>query len=282
MKNLNADAFVKASKRNKYMLVISILLLLITIALVYLGIENENKPLPKEEKLSELLADSKNKENVYSYIDVATKPYLFAVYETDGIEESSKYYLAMDEENYLYIIYMNADTYNMLNVDSISDNPIKLNGITKKIPMDIEELAIESYNELMEDEYLTKDNFQEYIGLLYLDTVTPVNDSSLYYVGAFLSGFFFLLVTVISIVIIIMNKKTLKKMSIEEMEKIDGEISQMANSEYKDMKFYMLRDYIVDMRNNIVIIKYSDILWAYPFEQRYNGLLINKCLKIKD
>ena len=42
------------------------------------------------------------------------------------------------------------------------------------------------------------------------------------------------------------------------------------------------KDYLVDMTNNIVILNYLDILWAYPYEQRYNGMLINKCLKIVD
>ena len=282
MKYLNAEVFKESSKRNKKLLIIGIILLGITILLIYLGIKNENKALPKEIDLNTLVEKENDEEYVYSYVEVVTKPYLFAVYETDGVEDIAKFYFVMDKNNYLYILYMNDSKYKELNVDNIKDNPVKVLGLTKKIPNDIKELAIESYNELMEDEYLTKENFKEYIGFLYLDTITPVNDSSLYYVGAFLSGFFALLIIVIVIVIVVLNKKKISKMDSIELSKIDAEISQMGSSKYSDMKFYLLKEYLVDLRNNLVILKYSDILWAYPFEQRYNGMLINKCIRIKD
>lgn len=282
MKNLNAEAFAKSNKKNKTLLIVGLFLLVITIVLIYLGIQNENKPLPNPENLSELVANKKFDEDVYAYLDVAIKPYLFAVYETDGVEEDAKYYLVMDKDNYLYVLYMKEDKYKELNVDSIKDTPIRVLGITKRIKSDIKELAISSYNELMEDEYLTKDNFKDYVGLVYLDTKAEVNDSSLYYLGAFLSGFFFLIIIITYIVIILKNKKTFKNIPQEELAKIDSEISQMSNSEYVDMKFYLLKDYVADLANNIVIVKYSDIVWAYPYEQRYNGLLVNKCIKLVD
>jgi len=282
MKNLNAEAFFKSSKRNKNLLIIGLVLLAITALLIYLGVQNENKPLPDIISLSDFIEQGKSNEEVYSYVDINVTPYLFAVYETDGVEEESKYYLAMDSENHLYILYMKEDNYKILDVDTIEENPIRVTGITRKISSDIKELAIESYNELMEQEYLTEDNFIEYVGLVYLDMESPINDSSLYYLGAFLSGFFALLIIIIYIVIVVKNKKTFKNMPEEELARIDTELSGMESSEYANMKFYLLKDYVVDMGNNIVIIKYADILWAYPFEQRYNGLLINKCIKLID
>ena len=282
MKNLNADAFAKSNKKNIMLLISGIILLVITILLIYFGLKNENKPLPTPINLTELIENNHNDEDVYSYLEVALKPYLFAVYETDGVEDNAKYYLVMDKENHLYILYMTESNYNKLNVDSIKENPIKVFGITKKIPTDIKNLAIESYNELMEKEYLNKENFSEYIGFIYLDLETKINDSSLYYLGATLSFIFFLIVIITYIVIIVLNKKTFKKISSDELAIIDAEISNMNSSEYSNMKFYLLKDYLVDLANNVVIIKYSDILWAYPYEQRYNGLLINKCIKIVD
>ena len=282
MKNLNAEAFKKSTKKNIKLLIVGLILLVLTILLIYLGVKNENKPLPEPYNLSTLVENKQFEEDNYAYLDVAIKPYLFAVYETDGKEEDAKYYLVMDKENHLYIIYMKEDMYNKLNVDSIKNNPIRIYGLTKRIKNDIKDLAISSYNELMEKEYLTKDNFKDWIGIVYLDTKSEVNDSSLYYLGAFLSGFFFVIITITYVVIIIKNKKTFKNISNEELAKIDSEISQMSNSEYANMKFYLLKDYVVDLTNNIVIVKYSDIIWAYPFEQRYNGLLVNKCIKLVD
>ena len=282
MKKLNAEVFYKSSKRNKNLLIVGILLLIVTGFLIYFGVKNENKELPTPTSLSEFIIKGKTEEDAYTYVDVNIKPYLFAVYETDGVEENSKYYLAMDSENYLYILYMREDKYKEFDLETIEENPIRVTGLTKKISNDIKELAIESYNELMEDEYLNNDNFSEYVGTVYLDMVSPINDSSLYYIGAFLSGFFALLIIIIYIVIIVKNKKIFKKMPEEELASIDAELSGMESSEYSNMKFYLLKDYVVDMGNNIVIIKYSDILWAYPFEQRYNGLLIKKCIRLID
>ena len=282
MINLNSELFYKNKKRNKTLLLVGLVFLVITILLIYFGIKYENQDLPKEISMNEIIADGKDDENVYSYINVNIKPYLFAVYETDGVEENSKFYFVMDKDNYLYIVYMNEKKYEELNIDDIKENPIKVNGITKKIPNDIKDLAIKSYNELMEDTYLTSDNFKEYVGLIYLDTVQPVYDSSLYYIGAFLSGFFFLIIIITYIVIILKNKKTLKNITYEELAKIDAEISGMNESEYSNLKIYLLKEYLVDLGNNIIILKYSDILWAYPYEQRYNRWLINKCIKIVD
>ena len=282
MINLNSELFYKNKKRNKTLLLVGLVFLVITILLIYFGIKYENQDLPKEISMNEIIADGKDDENVYSYINVNIKPYLFAVYETDGVEENSKFYFVMDKDNYLYIVYMNEKKYEELKKDDIKENPIKVNGITKKIPNDIKDLAIKSYNELMEDTYLTSDNFKEYVGLIYLDTVQPVYDSSLYYIGAFLSGIFFLIIIITYIVIILKNKKTLKNITYEELAKIDAEISGMNESEYSNLKIYLLKEYLVDLGNNIIILKYSDILWAYPYEQRYNGLLINKCIKIVD
>ena len=282
MKNLNAGAFARSNKKNKTLLIVGIILLGITILLIYLGIENEKKPLPTPINISDLIVNKQFDEDVYSYLDIVTKPYLFAVYETDGIEDNSKYYLVMDKENHLYTIYMNETKYQELNVDSIEYSPIRVHGITKKIPTDIKNLAIESYNELIEEEILTDDNFQDYVGLIYLDLEEKINDSELYYLGACLSGIFFIIVIVIYIVIIIMNKKIFKKIRPDELANIDAELSMMNTSEYANMKFYLLKEYVVDLTNNVVILKYSDIIWAYPYEQRYNGLLINKCIKVID
>ncbi|MBR3660397.1 MAG: hypothetical protein IKN63_00645 [Bacilli bacterium] len=282
MKNLNAEAFSNTNKRNKILLICGLILLVLTILLIYLGIENEKKPMPELTSLNNFISEGNNKENVYTYADINVKPYLFAVYETDGVEEEAKYYLGMDKENHLYILYMKEDKYNELNVDTIEDTPIRVTGLTKLISEDIKEIAIESYNELMEDEYLTKDNFIDYVGSVYLDMNSPINDSSLYYLGAFLLGFFGLLIITIYIVIIIKNKRTFKNIKEIELANIDAELSGMESSEYANMKFYLLKDYVVDMGNNVIILRYNDILWAYPYEQRYNGLLINKCIKLTD
>ena len=88
MKNLNADAFKKSNKKNIILLTVGISLLGITILLIYLGIKNEHKSLPTPINISDLIINKQFDENVYSYLDISTKPYLFAAYENNGIEDS--------------------------------------------------------------------------------------------------------------------------------------------------------------------------------------------------
>ena len=65
MKYLNAEVFKESSKRNKKLLIIGIILLGITILLIYLGIKNENKALPKEIDLNTLVEKENDEEYVY-------------------------------------------------------------------------------------------------------------------------------------------------------------------------------------------------------------------------
>ena len=278
----NIKEYERMLKRNRITLISSIGLFLLTFLLIYLGIENENKKLPDPIKLSDFIIDDKKEEDVYAYIEAVTEPYLFAVYEIDGEEEKNKFYLVMDRDNYLYIIYMSETEYNNLNLDDVNNNPNLLLGITKKIPLDIKTIAISSYNELMENEYLTDDNFEDYVGFVYLDMVSSLNDSSLYYIGSFLTGFFFLILISMYLDLIIKNKRNLRNISPTDLGIISSELLQINEDSKESIKTFLLDKYLVDMSYSLVILKYEDIVWAYLYEKRYNGLLINKCIKIVD
>lgn len=281
MKNLNSNVFTKSIRKNNIFLVLSLLFLFITIVLFYLGYKNENKKLPELADMNSLIDSNNFEENVYAYIDVNTKPYLFASYNTDGVDDINKFYLVMDEKANLYVLYMSQDNYNNLNINSVSSNPIRISGVTKKINNDIKKLAITSYNDLMENEYLNEENFEDYVGLIYLDTEVKLNDSTIYYIGVFLTFILFLIFVIIYLNLFIKNKKVLKKFTQSELEQINIEIgNQKSNNPYEKMKLNLLKNYIVDTANNIVILEYKDIIWAYAYEYRYNGLLINKCIKI--
>lgn len=281
MKNLNSIQLESSIKKNKKVLIVSLLFLIVTLTLIFFGIKNEHKKLPKAINMSDLVDNLENKENIYAYIDVNTKPYLFAVYETDGIEDDNKFYLVMDSNNYLYIVYMTSSNFQKLNIDSINENFIRVKGLTKKIDNEIKELAILSYNEEMGSEYLTKENFKDYVGLTYLDLEASLNDSSLYYIGSFFSFLVFLILIIIYLTIYLKTKRTLKKYSKEELNKISMELYGLKeNNVYSKMSFYLLKDYIVDTSNGIIILKYKDIIWAYPYEYRYNDLIVNKSIKV--
>ena len=277
MISTNAKIFNQNKKRNTILLITGLTLLFIALFLIYLGIQNENQKLPLAKNMNELVKERSKEVNLYAYTEINIKPYLFAVYEENGKEEKAKYYLAMDKDNRLYILYMSDEDYKKIEK---KENSIKVKGITKKISNDIKTLAISAYNEVMNDEYLTKDNFEEYVGYLYLDMYSKIYDSLSYYLGASIIGIFSIIIICFSITIMVKTKKAIKTIGIVELSRIDTELSQLVNSEYQQMKFYMLKDYIIDFGNNIVIIPYKDIICAYSYEKRYNGLLVNKYIKI--
>ena len=96
MKKLNENQFTNCIKKNNIFLVISLVFLILAIVLVYFGYENQNKKLPELVSMNTLIANYSLDEDIYAYVDVNTKPYLFAVYENDGIEDINKFYLIIN------------------------------------------------------------------------------------------------------------------------------------------------------------------------------------------
>lgn len=273
MKNLNSKIFDNYRKRNQKKIYIILFLFLLLVLLSYLIYKNETKELPKLVMMSDLIKEEKNEEEIYAYIDVVTKPVLFASYEEDGKEDNDKYYLVMDKNNYLYVVYMDDDLYNKLNIDDITINPIKISGLTKSINRDIKDAAIKAYNVLMKDEYLTLDNFKNYSGLVYLDTTINLKDSTIYIIMMTIISFIFIVYLIIYFKNIIKNKKLLTKIEIFELEKIASELFEQTNSKYSNMYLYLLKKFVVDLNKNIVIIAYDDIKQANIVEKNYNGTI---------
>lgn len=280
MKKFNSIHLEKAIKKNKIFLVICLILLILTLSLIGLGIYTSQKELPEPIALNDLISKNSDKEEVFSYIDVNIEPYLFAVYETDGIEESNKFYLVMDANNYLYVIYASPETYNKLSADDIESNPVRIYGVSKKIESDIRGLAIGAYNELLEEDYLTEENFSTYVGLLYLNTENSVSDSSPYYVLALITGIFFLTFFIVYLVNHLKTRKILKKYSQSELDKIGLEIYETHDNPYEKMGLYLTKNYVIDVSNGLMILKYEEIIWAYPFIYRQNGIVVNENIKV--
>ena len=147
-----------------------------------------------EVTLHEFISNNKTKEKQKVNLTVSEIPYLFAEIENGNNKTGPKYYFLMDRD-YLYIGYLDHSTYMKLNNKSINDNPIKITGITKKIPDDIVEIAINVYNENLGYEFLNKDNYHEYIGTICIDTVSDLVNSSF----IFILGFICMLVSFINI-----------------------------------------------------------------------------------
>ncbi len=119
----------------------------------------------------------------YKTLEVVALSYDFA---TD-FKETYHYYFAFDREGYPYIVKMKGELnagYQVL-VDYLfgdetmeEPEPVKLRGVAAPIEEDIREFAIESMNDMYDEEILTESNFEDYIGFGILDTTQKPMGSS--------------------------------------------------------------------------------------------------------
>lgn len=264
----------KIKKKRKITLLVSLAFLVISIVLVCLGYKYENQALPEPVSMNDLLAKDKLDLDKYAYVDVSTKPYLFASYE-DNLE---KFYFVMDDNNLLYILYMNSTSFNRLNKDDLKTT--RVYGITEEIPSDLKKIAISSYNELMKEEYLDDTNFKDYVGLMYLNVERSYYDASLYYLGFIFCLMMFLIIIIAYFINLVKIKNNLKKYG-SLLDNISNELSVSNNTMYEKYNLYLTNNYLIDANGRLLIIDYKEIENVYKYEYRYNGITTSKSLKIK-
>lgn len=264
----------KIKKKRRINLVVSLVFLFISIILVCLGYKYENQALPEPVSMNDLLAKEKLDLNKYAYVDAATRPYLFASYKDD----LDKFYFVMDNNNLLYIIYMNSTSFNKLNKDDLKT--IRVYGITEEIPSDLKKIAISSYNELMKEEYLNDTNFKNYVGFMYLNVERSYYDASLYYLGFIFCLLMFLIIIIAYFINLIKTKNNLKKYG-SLIDNISNELNVSNNTMYEKYDLYLTNNYLIDSGGRLLIINYKEIENVYKYEYRYNGITTSKSLKIK-
>lgn len=213
-----------------------------------------------------------------AYLNINAIPYQFAT--ADGIDES--YYIVTDGE-YLYIVYMSNSDFDKLNKEEIEQTPIKVEGITTQIPEEIKQIAIEAYNENMEEEYKIKtdEDFYSYFGNIYLDMSLSENSS------AIMAKYIFILLLVIGGIgfICVLYKyvtfdKNVEKMDNDVINSLDEEMNNPDAFYYEKMHMYLTENYIITFSGKMTAINYKDIVWMYVYEQRTNGFKTSKAIKV--
>ncbi len=273
------NANVKKEYRKKIRMVIIGLLLMIAGFGCFLWYEETIKKA--EENITDLnsiiVSKEKDKTNKVSYINAQTIPYKFAVYD----DTTDSYYIVCDDR-FMYIVYMSTADYNKLNHESIETTPIKIKGVTKQTTKDIKELAIDAYNDGLEEaEKLTLADFNDYFGEVYLD-LTVENS-----VTAGLQAVLFILLLLFGNVIFLIGLfqvfgfiRGFKKLDSMQIEELDNEMSEKEAFYYGKAHLYLTRNYIINFGGTFRVIPYKDLLWMYRFEQRTNGVKTAQSLKV--
>lgn len=125
----------------------------------------------------ELIANNQE-ENLYGYIDIDSEPYEFAYYEDDP----NHVYFVTDE-NRIYIAQMSSETYEKI---KNATYPIRVEGSTVFADDSLKEVAIESYNEIMEEEeyMLSLEDFDSVFGSIYLNLENNSINNKRYHISS--------------------------------------------------------------------------------------------------
>ena len=227
-----------------------------------------------------ILETDEDKENKIATINVNYVPYQFAV--QDGNENS---YYIVNDERYMYIAYLPDYKFNELNREDIKENPIEIKGRTRLISQEIKELAIQAFNEAVEEEKrITIADFDDYFGTVYLESTATYEDNV-----AEIQGMFFFIFTIgglIGLAITIRQRvkfgNSLKNMDEYEIEKIDNEMNDKEAFYYEKTHLYLTNNYIVNFQGTFKILEYKDVIWMYAKVYRINGIKSGQSITVVD
>lgn len=220
---------------------------------------------------SRLEMQLKEKESVS--LNVTMGPSLFAEYDSNIA--SDKYYFVWSGD-ILNVAYLDYGTYQEVAAKTSNEESMKIYGVTKTIPTDVLEIAIDVANDIAGEEYLTMDNYQDYISTMYIDAVNPLHDNSIQVVA----GIIFALLSIAFFVIAIVRqrgtKKTIQERTDSEWQKILTELDDESTKYYKKINLYLTDNYIVDLSNGLRVVEYKDIVWMYQYQLKQYGMTTNK------
>lgn len=276
MNQFRNESMQKATKRKNRNLIICILVIIIAFGCFVAAQKLDEKVDAEKQDLNTTIL-STDREGKKSYVSVAEIPYAFAE-DTDGV---NRYYIITDGE-FLYITYMTPSKFEELNKEDIYENPIQIEGITRVIPSDIKQYALEAYNEGLEEEYqIPEAEFENYFGDIYLDTTSEYTETSNMLV---MIGFIIGIIGIVAFILVIIEKatfnNTIKKMDETEREKLDDEMNDPSAFYYEKANLCLTNNFIVNFGGKFKVIEYKDIVWMYVFEQRTNGIRTSKSIKV--
>lgn len=275
IQELKSEKIKNALKKQKRILYFTVFFLVVALGLGVWAYFEENRDLGESITLHQAIYDGVG-EGEYVELTITDKPYVFALYDDDY---AHKYYFLYDDD-YSYVGYLSVSEADRLAKIDYTKEKITLKGRTKKIPSDIKNIGIKAYKEWYGNDAFKDASFDDYFGNIYIDTVTPLHNATLQYVFLFISlilAFTFALVYFFNSK---RTKKTISKFTQNELDDICREVEAENIFALEKECMYFTDKYIVNVSNGLDIIKYSDIIWAYPYELKQHGITTSKSIVI--
>ncbi len=232
---------------------------------------------------------------LYGRTEPSAEPVTFNVYDGPNIfgslkaqmmsrefasdfKETNHYYFVYDEDLLPYIVQVHGDlSQEYLDVQSYLYNdtgevpkPVIFYGMSSPIEEDIRKYAMESYNDMWDEELVTEDNFSDYFGEYYLDTTrkpkTPMTSINFYiFILAFAlaAGATCLFGYHINSQKLKRGRATRNAWPDDKLLALDRQLDQAATAAYEKEQLYLTNDYIITNAEGFEIIPYADVERIY-------------------
>ena len=278
MENFTNEIILKNRRKCKLLIVWGVILLLISLCVFYLAIKQDEKDTENMVYLNDAIENHTGEVGGKAYLTIKGLSSAFAVND----DTTNAYYFATDGD-YYYILFLKKETYLELKNKDLENSPEKLVGIIERTSEEIKKIAIDDYNSGLSEEApkLTLLNFNNYFGEYYLnETISYSDTTSIYNVITFLFSITGLSLLFVGIFRTVNFNSNMKKINPMEISLIESEMNSSEAFYYNKLKLYLTKNYLIILNGNFIVYKYSDILWMYPFEQKYYGATVSKAIKI--
>ncbi len=269
MKKIKNNTLKKELKKFNNYLYIFLIFFALSILFIAFGIYENGKNKENYIYLNDVIENKNNEENANAYLEITQPPYSIAKYEND---EENAFYIVFDGR-YFYIAYLNNNLYEKLNVEGLEENSLTIYGTTKSTPQNVKEIALEVYNEgVEEDNKIEMDEFNNYFGEVYLTNVSLKNTNIAFFIISIIPFIISLIFLSLFIINKIKTKKELNRLNEKEFKKLEKEIDEEKNIHYQKYHLILTENYIICLNHNLKILKYKDLIWIYENRIKEYGI----------
>lgn len=258
-----------------------IFLIFIALGLLFIGFGiYENKQNGNQYfYLNDIIENKNNEENVKAYLKIAKAPYSIAKYEN---EENYTFYIVFDG-NYYYIAYLSDEIYEKLNVEGLVDKPITIYGTTKAVPSSLKDIAIEVYNNgLDEENQIEIDDFNSYFGEVYLTNISLKKETSAFFYLSMIPIAIACSFLVLFLLKMVKNKEALATLTEKELQKLEKEINDKNTKYYETLHLILTKNYIISFNKTLKIINQNSLIWIYEYKTKQYGITTSKQIFVMD
>ena len=280
MESENKKTLLDYLNRNKRALKVAGVLFVLGIFLLSLGIILANRRTPTPTN-----AENVKKSGLYASVNIYDITDSFANYTVDNVIQD-EYYMALSD-NMIVILNMSKADYDSIiskmDAEGYDGSAITMRGMSEKMQTELKDLAVETFNEIFEDMPITVNDMNEYIVPFVINLKKAPNDNYVLFVSL---GAIILVGGLISLICFgvfrLNNKKLVDKVASKyDIAQICNELSDINKLEIKGTNTVFLADYVISTSSPANVIKYSDVIWFYPHEQRVNGVRSSVCIFVE-